>query len=447
MEFHARYEVDVVALQADEAVTCLLTLTAPSHDELADRPGETLIVVVDESGSMSGAPMASVRLALHQLVDRLKPQDTFGLVAFSAQARIVVPARSVRQHHLPSVHDLIEDLVGRSSTDLSAGYLLGLEQARRHASPSGASIMLLSDGHANAGVVDPATLGSLAAQARQQGGTTVTIGIGSGYDESLLHELSLHGQGAHRFAHTPDDCVAVVGEEAGDLLAKAIVNAFLRIHPNDPELIDRIGTLHGVPRWIEQSPQGPSIVIPLGDLYAGQTQEVLVQLQVPALDQLGQQVLGEFVIDYVAMPTADSPSMQARTVTWPLAVNVVPDAADRIPDPTVTCARLLAQATTAKREASEALAQLDTDRAQRLVSAEAVQIRRAAGDLAARHPQDPQVAERLEEEARQLDKLAAACRERQAHVSRKSLMEDVAMNSSGRSDEMRRRRARGKREF
>jgi len=57
------------------------------------------------------------------------------------------------------------------------------------------------------------------------------------------------------------------------------------------------------------------------------------------------------------------------------------------------------------------------------------------------------VAERLEEEFRQLDKLAAACRERQAHVSRKSLMEDRAMNTSGREDEMRRRRARGEREF
>jgi len=29
--------------------------------------------------------------------------------------------------------------------------------------------MLLSDGHADAGIVDPATLGSLAAQARQHG--------------------------------------------------------------------------------------------------------------------------------------------------------------------------------------------------------------------------------------------------------------------------------------
>lgn len=447
MEFQARYEVDVVALQAEDEVTCLLTLTAPRPDDLAERPGETLVMVVDESGSMAGERIAVVRTALHQLVDRLKPQDTFGLIAFSTQARVVVPTRPVNAHHLPAVHQLIDGLVDRASTDLCAGYLLGLQQAQRNASPTGSSVMLLSDGHANAGIVDPAMLGSLAAQGRAQGTTTVTIGIGSGYDESLLHELSLHGQGSHRFAYTPDDCVAVVSEEAGDLLAKAIVNAFIRIRPDDPALIDRIGTLQGVPRWVEQSSNGPVIVIPMGDLYAGETRELLVRLQVPGMDRLGPQALGEFIIDYVSMPTAQSGSLQARTITWPIAVNVVPDAATRIPDPTVTCARLIAEAATAKREASEALAESDPERAQRLVAEQAVNLREAASQLADRHPQQPQIADRLNEEAGQLDKLADACRKRDAYESRKSLMEDFSMNLKGRDDAERRQRARRRRDF
>ena len=74
MEINAKLDVDVVALQAEDEVTCLLTLTAPTPPQTADRPGETLIVVVDRSGSMQGEPLQSVRTALHSLADRLKPR-------------------------------------------------------------------------------------------------------------------------------------------------------------------------------------------------------------------------------------------------------------------------------------------------------------------------------------------------------------------------------------
>ena len=40
-------------------------------------------------------------------------------------------------------------------TNLSGGLLRGLQEARRVAGPAGATLLLLSDGHANAGVVDP----------------------------------------------------------------------------------------------------------------------------------------------------------------------------------------------------------------------------------------------------------------------------------------------------
>ena len=265
MDVNARYDVDVVALQVQDELTCLLTLTAPVPDGLDERVGETLIAVLDDSGSMSGDRLGAAKLALHQLVDRLKPQDAFGGVTFSSDARIAVPTRQVADHHLPSVHALIDRIHARSSTDLGAGYLLGIEQAHRHASPAGASVLLVSDGHANAGITDPAALGGLASQARAQGTTTVTIGIGEGYDEILLHEIAARGQGSHRFAYSPDDAVEVVAEEAGDLLAKSIVNAFLRIRLREPELIHQITLLHEVPAWVEQMATGPALTVPLGD--------------------------------------------------------------------------------------------------------------------------------------------------------------------------------------
>jgi Ca-activated chloride channel family protein len=445
MKLDAKVDVDVLALQQEDEVTCLITLQAPVPQEAADRPGESLVVVVDRSGSMRGRPLGAVRAALHGLVDRVRPQDTFGVVIFDSEAQIAVPARPMADHHVPTVHGLIEGIQAGGSTNLSGGYLLGLSEARRHLGATGATVLLLSDGQANAGIVDPAQVGALAAQASDERITTGTIGIGAGYDETLLAELATQGRGSHRFAHTPDDATAVVGEEAGDLLAKSVVNAFVRITPADPAWIDRVGLLHDVRRWVETGADGvETIVVPLGDLYAGEQRELLVHVDVPALAALGPQALLTLAIEYVSLP-----DLQAQVVTWPVAVNVVSaeDAAGRVPDPTVTTARLLAQATQDRKQATESLLHGDGEQAAMLMEESAQRLMACVADLPEADPEAAPMIARLTEEAEYLQTQARGAREQEAFVARKSLMEDVQMSSTGRSNADRRERNRSKRRF
>jgi len=57
-------------------------------------------------------------------------------------------------------------------------YLRGLQEARRVAGPGGATVLLVSDGHANAGVKDPFSLGGVAATAHKHEVTTSALGFG-----------------------------------------------------------------------------------------------------------------------------------------------------------------------------------------------------------------------------------------------------------------------------
>lgn len=112
-------------------------------------------------------------------------------------------------------------------------------------------------------------------------------------------------------------------------------------------------TFQNLPRWMETDPDGnPEMVIALGDLYAGKQRQVLLGIDVPALDSLGLHHLADLNIGYVAMP-----DLVEQAITWPLVVNVVPgdEAARRIQDPTVTTARVLFETTQAKRDAAESL--------------------------------------------------------------------------------------------
>ena len=445
MYLNAQLDVDVVALEAEDEVTCLVSLIAPVLEAIADRPGETLIAVVDRSGSMSGGPIEAVRTALHQLVDRLKPQDRFGIVIFDDQAVVQVPTRAMADHDTATVHALIKGIQPHGTTDLSAGYLLGLSEARRHATATGASVLLLSDGHANRGVTDPTQLGSVAAQARAEGITTTTIGIGQGYDEVLLAEVATQGSGSHRFAFTDDDAIAVVSEEAGDLLSKSILNAVARIRPSDPAMVDRIGTLHDVPRWVEVDADGVKhLVVPLGDLYAGEERQLLLHFPVPALAALGLHELAQVSIEYVAMP-----DLLQQVVAWPVMVNVVPgdEAAGRVPNPTVTSARLLAETTKVKRDASQALYEGEIDKAVGLMQSQSQSVSDFLAGIDDSSPETAPIRERLIEEVEQLQRLATGAQERDRMLAMKSMAEDINLTSRGRDDKERRTRSRSKRDF
>ena len=76
------------------------------------------------------------------------------------------------------------------------------------------------------------------------------------------------------------------------------------------------------------------------------------------------------------------------------------------------------------------------------MTSNAERVRASAKALAERHPDRSELSARLDEEAVQLDQLAAAARQRGLQYSRKSLMEDISMNARGRDDQVRRARAR-----
>ena len=69
---------------------------------------------------------------------------------------------------------------------------------------AGGTLLLISDGHANAGVIDPEQLGAVAAKAAADGITTTTVGFGLGYDERLLKAIAAGGNGSELFAEHAD---------------------------------------------------------------------------------------------------------------------------------------------------------------------------------------------------------------------------------------------------
>src|SRR3954447_11886075 len=191
MHISAHLDFDVVALQTDDELSLLLELTAPPVAGSDERAPVSLQVVLDRSGSMVDGQLYAAQGALHTLVDKLAATDSFGLVAFDHEVLVAVPAGPVTDKE--AIKQAIWSLQPRGMTNLSAGYLRGIQEARRVLNGGRSTLLLLSDGHANEGVTDPDQLAPVAAGANSRGVTTSTLGLGLGYDEVLLASLSRNG--------------------------------------------------------------------------------------------------------------------------------------------------------------------------------------------------------------------------------------------------------------
>jgi Ca-activated chloride channel family protein len=153
----AHLDVELIAIETDDQVSVMIELNAPPvPGDGGERAPSTLEVVLDRSGSMDGGRLAGAKTALTSLVDRLDPRDHFGLVVFDDKVDVAVPAGRLTDKL--AVKRAIAAVQTRGSTDLSGGYLRGLQEARRVAGLAGATVLIISDGHANAGITDPDAL-------------------------------------------------------------------------------------------------------------------------------------------------------------------------------------------------------------------------------------------------------------------------------------------------
>lgn len=461
MHLTAHLDIDLLALATDEQLTCLVELTAPTPPDTALRPGQAVVVVLDRSGSMSGEPIAAARVAIRDLVRRLSPQDVFGLVTFDDAVDVVVPVGRIADRPVDALLGAIAHVEPRGSTDLSAGNVMGLREATRALELargdsaaagagalgplSGASVLLPSDGHANAGIVDPEQLASLAARAQRTvtPTTTSTLGLGHRYDELILAVLARGGSGEHRYAPDTDAASAEFAGLVEDLLGKSVTGALLRIIPTPAPhgpaphgpAVDGIATghidhiiVHGsLPTWVD----GDAVVVNLGDLYGGEDRQVLIGLHVPALGTLGTTSVAALELSYTSLP-----DLELHTVTLPVAVNVAPgdDARGRVPDARVSVARLLLDADDAKRIAAERLRHGELDAAQ-------ASLTDAIGRVHASRPiagDDTALGERIDTAVADLEEVERSTRERSREYASKLAMESWNQTSRGKQ----RRRAR-----
>ncbi|MFW6693606.1 YfbK domain-containing protein [Streptomyces sp. MAR4 CNX-425] len=191
--------------------------TRPESNEYGTqrRRPAALTFVVDVSGSMAEPGRLSlVREALHTAVDELRDDDALALVAFSDEARTVLPMTAVGGAE-DRIHDAVEELQPTDSTNVEAGMTRGYDVAvDGHRKGATNRVVLLSDALANTGATDAGTILDRIAAAREDYGITLFgVGVGSEYGDALMERLTNQGDGHTTYVSATDEAREVFVED------------------------------------------------------------------------------------------------------------------------------------------------------------------------------------------------------------------------------------------
>jgi Ca-activated chloride channel family protein len=356
-------EHQILSIESEHDVHAMIELTVPEAAGAATRPPLRLALVLDRSGSMTGAKLAVAQRCAAWLAGRLRPQDEFALVSFDDEVRLVAPLAPVNG----ALRNAIASLRPGGSTNLSGGWLKGLEQLRPAPADGVRKILLLTDGLANVGINDPSALAQLAKTAAGERIGTTTIGIGSDFDEELLTRMADAGGGNAHYAETADAAPGIFSRELDGLTQVAAQNVSIEIRP--VAQVQVLGILNDYPHVAV--PGG--VQVALGDAYAGETRRVVLELHVPYLAALGPAPVAEIVLRYVSVGS----QIEQHELTIPLAVNLVSsdEAAASAPDLAVRGEVLVLKAARARDEAIRLADAGENEQAMRLISGAESQLR------------------------------------------------------------------------
>ena len=227
-------KIEYNCLKAEEksALGLMFEVTAPespADDTPKAREPKGIVFVIDRSGSMGNGRLELVKQTITDMLPRLGAEDYLSVVTFDDSARVELELTQIKDAKLADLVKKIGEIQTGGSTNIEAGYRFGLAEAAKAPAGVESTLVLLSDGEANRGVVDPAQLGQLAAAATEHMVTTSTIGIGEGYDETILDAMSISGTGNHFAAYRLEEAVDGLSDELDGLLKKTVANLKVEI--------------------------------------------------------------------------------------------------------------------------------------------------------------------------------------------------------------------------
>lgn len=204
-DFILRYDISGRAIQdalithrSDKGGFFTLILQPPDRVTAEDVTPKELVFVLDTSGSMAGFPIEKAKETMKLALDNLYPSDTFNLITFAGDTRILFPQPvPATKGNLRKAQEFLSSTSGAGGTEMMKAIKTALE-------PSDAQshmriVCFMTDGFVGN------DMGIIAEVQRHQNARVFAFGIGSSVNRFLLDKIAEAGRGDVEYVGLNDD--------------------------------------------------------------------------------------------------------------------------------------------------------------------------------------------------------------------------------------------------
>lgn len=272
-----------------------------------------LSLVLDKSGSMQGKKIQNLREAAKLVVDRLGPQDTISIVAFSDRKYLIADNQPVTDREdLKKKIDRIRDGGG---TAISGGMSQGLVELEKRLGDDRISrMLLLTDGQTFG---DEKQCLKLAQNAGAKGIVVNSLGLGDDWNEDLLDDISEASGGKADFIDSPDKIIAFFQQAVQSMQDTVIQNGQVILRLANGVTPRQVWQVMPMISNLGYRPLSDrDVQVTLGEMEKGQPRSLLVELligprpagryriaqaeisyDVPGLKLVGEKVKTDILLD------------------------------------------------------------------------------------------------------------------------------------------------------
>ena len=275
-----------------------------------------LSLVLDKSGSMQGTKIKNLREAAKLVVDRLGPQDTISIVAFSDRKYLIAGSQLVSdKEDLKKKIDRIRDGGG---TAISGGMGQGLAELELGLGDDRISrMLLLTDGQTFG---DEKQCKKLAQKAGDRGVVVHALGLGDDWNEDLLDDIAETSGGVADFIDSPDKIVTVFDQAVKSMQDTVVQNAQMVLRLSNGITPRQVWQVLPMISNLGYRPLSDrDVQVTLGEMEKGQPRSLLVELlvsprpagryrlaqaeisyDVPGLQIVGEKVKADILLEFTA---------------------------------------------------------------------------------------------------------------------------------------------------
>jgi len=252
-----------------------------------------LSLVIDASSSMDGPWLDAAKNAAIGVVRTLRDEDMISVISFSSDVQVHCDGILGTESGKQTAISKIGELRSRDMTDLSAGWLMGAESVAKVMAniqkPMVSRVVVLSDGMANRGILQPTELGEHARELLNRGIASTSVGIGPNYSNIQLQAIADNGGGTLHHASHPNEIIEiVVAEMRGmrEVAAEALVleiqaNAAVQLECLSGYALQQTGGMTGQAKY--------SATVSVGTVISGVARDAVFKIACPSLSH-GQKI-------------------------------------------------------------------------------------------------------------------------------------------------------------